>query len=665
MANNAKMIKSKGKFAIGMFLIILVKLVYSQESRTEGLLYPRESETREVLSLDGMWNFAKSNPINSTEGLLEKWFEDDLEESVNVERIPVPSSFNDLDTDVLTRDHIGSVWYERKFFVPIYWQSLRVVLRFGSVHYEANVWINGGHVTQHSFGHLPFEVDISENLNFGNENRITVLCNNTLTLSTIPQGQISQSTGDNGMINIQQYSFDFFNYAGIHRSVHLYTTPKTYIRDVNIDTTVDEDGHGHVNFEITSNDNSVAKSVNVNIYDKDLSLVASQFVNGGMRGVAIINNVRKWWPYLMDSDPGYLYTIELRLSTESKEDIDIYRMKFGVRTLKWTNTQFLINDRPIYFRGMGLHEDSDFRGRGLDFAILTRDFALMRWIGANVYRTTHYPHSEESMQFADEYGIMIIDECGMVQTNVDTQSYTDELLRNHKSNMEQLIHRDRSHPSVVMWSISNEPKSEQTGTDDYFNDLVTYTKQLDSSRPVTASITTNVEQDQLAKYLDVLSFNRFNGWNTNTGRLDMIINNVVNEARQWHERHLKPVILSEYGAETLQGLHLSPAFVFSEEYQMSILSKHFEAFDKLRGLGFFIGEFVHNFSDFNAAQSIYRVGASKKGIFTRNRQPKTAAHLVRKRYFDLAAEIDDFSDRPLRLYPYISRSRRPQPRKGL
>lgn len=340
-------------------LTLLVTLVSSQESVTDGLLYPRDSETREVLSLDGMWHFAKSNPFNSTEGLLDEWFVNDLEESVDVTLMPVPSSFNDLGTTDLTRDHTGTVWYERTFFVPSSWQSLRVMLRFGSVHYEANVWINGEHVVQHTFGHLPFEADISNNLNYGNENRITVLCDNTLTLSTIPQGEILQTTGDNGNMSIQQYDFDFFNYAGIHRSVHLYTTPITFIKEVNVDTSVDSDGRGHINFEIIPSDNSATNSVNVNVYDKDMTLVALQNVDGGMSGVVIINNVRKWWPYLMDSDVGYLYTIEVRLSTQGQQDVDIYRMKFGVRTLKWSSTEFLINDRPIYFRGLGLHEDSD------------------------------------------------------------------------------------------------------------------------------------------------------------------------------------------------------------------------------------------------------------------------------------------------------------------
>lgn len=113
--------------------------------------------------------------------------------------------------------------------------------------------------------------------------------------------------------------------------------------------------------------------------------------------------------------------------------------------------------------------------------------------------------------------------------------FTDELLQNHKSNFEQLIYRDRNHPSVVMWSIANEPKSGQSNADSYFKEVVGYMRELDASRPITASIDVSYEQDQAAKYLDIISFNRFNAWNSNTGRLDTITSNVVNEAKAWHE----------------------------------------------------------------------------------------------------------------------------------
>ncbi len=109
------------------------------------------------------------------------------------------------------------------------------------------------------------------------------------------------------------------------------------------------------------------------------------------------------------------------------------------------------------------------------------------------------------------------------------------MLQNHKLNLEQLIDRDRDHPSVVMWSIANEPRTEAENADWYFGEVATFTKHLDPTRPITASIDRNLERDKSAKHLDIISFNRYNAWYTNPGRLDMITNNVVNEARRWHE----------------------------------------------------------------------------------------------------------------------------------
>lgn len=98
-----------------------------------------------------------------------------------------------------------------------------------------------------------------------------------------------------------------------------------------------------------------------------------------------------------------------------------------------------------------------------------------------------------------------------------------------------MIHRDRNHPSVVMWSIANEPRTQQVNADQYFAEVARYTKELDPSRPITASIAVNLNQDQAAKHLDIISFNRYNAWYSNTGRLDMVTSYVYNEATAWHE----------------------------------------------------------------------------------------------------------------------------------
>lgn len=227
------------------------------------------------------------------------------------------------------------------------------------------------------------------------------------------------------------------------------------------------------------------------------------------------------------------------------------------------------------------------------------------------------------------------------------------LLQNHKSSLEQLIHRDRNHPSVVMWSVANEPRTGKIAAEMYFKEIAEFTRSLDATRPVTAVIAVGVGQDKAAQFMDIVSFNRYNAWYSEPGQLGVVTTNVVQEATAWHERHKKPVIMSEYGADTLEGLHMLPAFIWSEEYQKEILSRHFKAFDQLREMGFFIGEFIWNFADFKTAQTYTRVGGNKKGIFLRNRQPKDSAFLVRQRYYALANVLDDVECLPRDLSYYV------------
>lgn len=602
---------------------------------TQQCLYPHESETREVKSLDGLWNFVRS-PINRPQlGLDERWFERDLSRSRPTIAMPVPASYNDITTDRALREHVGTVWYDRRFFVSSAWrEQRRVWLRFGSVHYAAVVWVNGVPVARHEIGHLPFQADVTDALLFGAENRVTVLCDNTLLADTVPQGKVVRLASDDGddgegtTASVQTYTFDFFNYAGIHRSVHLYTTPVLHIAGVQVDTEVlqqpptplpqqqqqqpNDDIEnwsnvtatpatimpsnvaptGRIRFAVQTRNNLLAEAlhsdrvnvaVRVIVYDRDDAIVANGSsdatpteANGTIAGTVDIPAAKLWWPYLMSAQPGYLYTLEVRLvavgigaaaadvadeqqqefaAAEEQDDgitLDVYRLRVGIRSLRWSSTQVLINDRPIYMRGFGKHEDADIRGKGLDLATMTRDFDLLRWIGANAYRTSHYPYSEESMQFADEAGIMVIDEC----PSVDTDGFTAALLHKHQRSLHELIVRDRNHASVVMWSIANEPRSQANGADWYFGAVAKYTRALDATRPLTAALAQHYAADQAGQHLDVIGFNRYNGWYSNAGRLDMVTGRVVQEGTAWHTKYNKPIMMLEYGADTMEGLHL-------------------------------------------------------------------------------------------------------------
>ncbi|XP_011312039.1 beta-glucuronidase [Fopius arisanus] len=619
--------------------LIEVPEVPSEESvplPLPGMLYPRESESREVRSLDGLWDFAVSPPGDSAKGIRDQWYQDNLSRSIPVMQMPVPSSYNDITTSKALRDHVGPVWYERSFFVPLSWAEQRVFVRFGSVNYLAQVWINGEIVTNHEIGHLPFEAEINSFLVFGGKNRITVAVDNSLLQTSIPQGRVNPVPADNGTAWVQSYSFDFFNYAGIHRPVLLSTKPRVYISDITIKTSISGDtGIIKYSIEAAGNLDGEVPECSVSLREENSTLVAEGDIPG-FTGTLKIPDANLWWPRSMSDTPGYLYTLEIILTVPNSTIRDIYRLPIGIRTIKWTNKTLLINDRPVYLRGFGRHEDSIIRGRGLDLVTMTRDYELLKWIGANAYRTSHYPYSDEVMDMADREGFLVIDECPAV----DTENFSPELLKRHKTSISELIRRDKNRPSVLMWSISNEPRTSLPGADTYFKQVALHTKTTDPTRPITIALSTSYTQDRAAQYLDIISFNRYNSWYANPGRLDMIVDRVVSEAQSWHKKYNKPVLMSEYGADTQPGLHELPDYIWSEEYQAAVLSRHFQAFDRLREAGWFVGEFIWNFADFRTAQTYTRVGGNKKGIFTRCRQPKMAAHLVRKRYHALGVELD-------------------------
>jgi beta-glucuronidase len=125
-----------------MVNVVFGAMASGHDKVSHGLMFPRESETREVRSLDGMWNFVRSNVTNPSEGIRDRWYDRDLAQNPKLKTIPmpVPSSYNDITEDASLRDHVGTVWYDRKFFAPKSWgEDQRVWVRFGSVHYESFV----------------------------------------------------------------------------------------------------------------------------------------------------------------------------------------------------------------------------------------------------------------------------------------------------------------------------------------------------------------------------------------------------------------------------------------------------------------------------------------------------------------------------------------------
>ncbi|MCZ8516878.1 beta-glucuronidase [Paenibacillus filicis] len=591
------------------------------------MLYPIVTDTRVIIDLNGIWNFK----LDFGKGFQEKWYETPLTDTMNMS---VPSSYNDLGVTADIRNHVGWVWYERDFTIPGLLISERIVLRFGSATHAAKVYVNGNLVVEHKGGFTPFEAEINGFLQSG-KNRLTVAVNNIVDETTLPVGIYSETEEPGlGKVARNKPNFDFFNYAGIHRPVKIYTTPHTYFKDVTVVTDLKETT-GMVRYEVEVAGEAQVKAT---VMDQSGSIVGE---SSGRQNTIGINDVKLWEPL-----NAYLYNLRVELIKDG-QTIDVYEQPFGVRTAQVKDGKFLINNKPFYFKGFGKHEDTPIHGRGFDEAANVMDFRLMKWMGANSFRTAHYPYSEEIMRLADREGIVVIDETPAVGLHLNFMAIfsggpkrkTWEELKtgeHHQEVIRELIARDKNHPCVVMWSIANEPASEEEGAEDYFRPLVELAKEIDpQKRPVTivTHLMSTPATCKVAELVDVLALNRYYGWYVQSGDLEAAKVKLRDEFSGWSKRCPgKPIIMTEYGADTVSGLHDVDPVMFTEEFQVEYLRANHEVFDEFDS---FVGEQVWNFADFNTSQGIMRVQGNKKGIFTRDRKPKYAAHELRKRWLSI------------------------------
>ena len=465
----------------------------------------------------------------------------------------------------------------------------------------------------------------------GAEARITVEVDNTLTFQTIPPGVVEDTPHGPR----QRYWHDFFNYAGLHRSVWLYATDPAHLTDVTV--TTDLDGADGVVTYVAEAEGGDGADVEVVLRDADGAEVAR---GAGASGTLTVPDVHQWAP-----GDGYLYDLELQL-TKRRRAARLLPPERRRPHRRVDGTRFLINGEPFYFTGFGKHEDIPVIGKGHNNAYLLHDFELLRWIGANSFRTSHYPYAEDVLDYADRQGIVLIDETAAVGLNMGLgggifggQGYTtfspetvnDETQEVHAQAIRDLIARDKNHPSVVLWSIANEPESETEAAENYFRPLFDVAREADPTRPVgfVNVMLAPHGKCRVSQFADVLMLNRYYGWYVQTGDLDAAEAAWEAELTGWAGEN-KPIIITEYGADTYPGLHSVVAnSPWTEEYQVEYLDMNHRVFDRIDAV---VGEQVWNFADFATTSGIMRVGGNKKGVFTRDRQPKAAAHALRRRW---------------------------------
>lgn len=595
------------------------------------LLYPLNTLTRTSMRLDGMWRFQIDWDEKGDE---EKW-QDGIPGD---EMIPVPASFQDFYTDKRVREFTGDIWYESTVFIPSGMKGSDVFLRFGAATHRAWVYLNGEKVGEHEGGFLPFLVDITKASRYGEKNKLVVKVNNELTETNIPCGRTI--TLSDGRKMAKPY-FDFYNYSGLQRSVYLISTPKNSIFDIDLSYKV-ENSDAEISYEVRTKGEG---DVSLSLYDEDGNAVASI---EGRKGTFTLKNAHLW-----QVRNAYLYNLKVELK-DRDEILDVYELPIGIREVKIEGTSFLINGSPVYLKGFGKHEDSDIVGRGFNIGVMKRDFELMKWIGANSFRTSHYPYDEEIYRMADREGFLIIDEVpavGLFESLVNfldagtgkgaksffSKPTTPVLLKSHLRAVEEMIARDKNHPSVIAWSLLNEPESTDENSVPYFKEVFEKAHELDpQKRPRTFAMESNSSTTRCKchHFSDFISLNRYYGWYILGGyEISEAEIKFRKEMDDWAALNLnKPFIFSEYGADTMPSEHKLPSVMWSQEYQCEVLNMLHSVFDSY---DFVKGEQIWNFADFQTTEGLMRVNGNKKGVFTRQRQPKDAAFLLKKRWESL------------------------------
>ncbi|WP_046865878.1 glycoside hydrolase family 2 protein [Microvirga massiliensis] len=489
------------------------------------------------------------------------------------EIVHVPSCWNVLRPE--WRFFEGTGWYTRSFE----WQQRRtderVVLYVGAAAYEARVYLNGYPLGRHRGASTPFCVELTDALETG-ANRLQIAVNNQRLANRIPPER-----------------FDWFNYGGLYREVHLVRLPALFILDATV-SLVPDGGRFTLLAEVTLSDPTDG-TAHVSIPELDIEIPVP--VSAG-RGAAVVAVT----PALWSPASPKLYRVVTRFGNDLVED------QIGFREIRADGPQLLLNGAPIYLRGICAHEDDVALGKSSTREDVERRFGHARALNCNFLRLTHYPHHENVAKTADERGLLLWEEIP-VYWNVDFAS--DETYRDAENQMQELIRRDRNRASVILWSIGNETPDTVERTH-FLSRLADMARHMDPTRLVTAACTLQggMIKDSVTSSLDVIGINQYFGW------YDPDLPGLARFLE--HSFPGKPVLISEVGADALAGLRDPSAPLFSEERQAQIYRQQFEMLARASYVCGVSPWLLYDFRSERRQSSVQR-GFNRKGLIAEDK----------------------------------------------
>jgi beta-glucuronidase len=445
----------------------------------------------------------------------------------------VPGDWNSQDDRLFFYE--GTVWYYRDFNLKKS-EAKRYLLHFGAVNYQAVVYVNGEKAGGHEGGFTPFQFDVGDYVKNG-ENFIVVKADNRRERDQVPT-----------------VNTDWWNYGGITRPVRLLELERTYVADYRIQ--LDKDSTEKICgwIEIGGDQRSDYGEAHISIPE----LKARQTVRFGDKARAEFAFAAK--PELWSPESPKLYDVEWTYGGETIRD------RIGFRTVEVEGQNILLNGKPLFLRGISIHEEAPARdGRAWSEEDARTTLGWAKDLGCNFVRLAHYPHNEAMLKTADEMGLLVWSEIPVYWT---VQFDSAQVYAKAEQQLTEMIGRDKNRASIILWSVANETPAHETRFE-FLKKLAEKARALDASRLITAALESRVSKDgariiddPFAGIVDVIGINSYCGWYGRTPESCARL--------RWRSPYNKPVIISEFGGGALRGKHGEEFERWTEEYQAAV-----------------------------------------------------------------------------------------------
>lgn len=499
--------------------------------------------------------------------------------------MPVPGCWNEERPDLMHFE--GCALYVREFDGPP--SGPQYFLYVGAANYESTIWLNGAFLGRHEGGFTPFCVEVTPHLQ--GRNVLAIIVDNRREADQVP-----------GLW------YDWFNYGGICRPVSLVQVPSPHIRRTFL-RLLPATGFRRLRLDVET---SAAEGEDLTLTVPALGVKERTTVDeAGGASLELTAEPRLWSP-----DDPRLYEVEVTL-----ESGDTLSDEVGFREVRTEGDRLLLNGRPIFLRGICAHEEFPGRGRAATEEDTRRMLEAARDLGCNFLRLAHYPHHENAARLADRMGLLLWAEIPVYWHIAFGDA---DVLARARNQLRELILRDRNRASVIMWSVGNETPSTPERLA-FVSDLAAHARELDSSRPASAALLPQPD-DPLISSLDVIAVNEYFGWYY--GQAEQ-----VEELLAKLASHGKPIIVSEFGADCVAGLHGGADEIRTEEFQVDFYRRQLAGISRCPSV---VGTTPWVLYDFRSPlrQNKYQRGYNRKGLVGDDHRSRKAAFATVREFYD-------------------------------